>query len=217
MNLFQTWTLFNYPNRKMGVISYDLQKILPRVKSFEEIRTPLIAINNRRRIVQKELLSLSLSANICGNPCLRCCNSLSDYNHYKSVDYVMRLFSENPISDYYQAPKPVGFIEFILKRVIAKMRSNKSQAFGSTTKLSETDPEWWVDTEAINHPGTECPNLKEDGCEYPPEDRPLVCVVHTCPLLRSSIKEDELYKIGVLTKELLSLAQKTKRLVKTIA
>jgi len=217
MNLFQTWTLFNYPNRKMGVISYDLQKILPRVKSFEEIRTSLIAINKRRRIIQKELLPLSISANVCGNLCSWCCDTLADFNHYKSVDYVMRIFSEKPLSDYYQAPKPVGFIEFIFKRVIAKMRSKTSQAFGSTTKLRETDPEWWVDTEAINHPGTECPNLKEDGCEYSPEDRPIMCAVYTCPLLRASIKEDELCKIGVLTKELLSLAQKTKWLVKTIA
>ena len=96
------------------------------------------------------------------------------------------------------------------------MRSTRSQAFGSTIKLREKDPEWWIDTEAINHPGTECPNLKEDGCEYSPEDRPLVCVVHTCPLLRSSIKEDELHQMGVLTRELLSLARETKRLVKTV-
>jgi hypothetical protein len=47
-----------------------------------------------------------------------------------------------------------------------------------------------------------CADLTETGCRFPPEDRPIRCVLWTCFALRRDLSDEDFRRSGILIKEL---------------
>jgi hypothetical protein len=194
MNPIQTWNFFQSSNRKIFLLSFKIQNILPQLDNLQKIQPQLNVLNERRKIIQNEIISLAKTAEYCRNCPASCCwlNDWSNCNHYSSIDYVMRLFSKKPIREFWEVQKQPSFVVFVLKTIKRVLQKNPI---------------------SIHCRNVKCPNLTDKGCEFLAEDRPIICVVYTCPRLRHALPEDDLLKMGVLTKELILLSAELKGLL----
>lgn len=195
MNPIKTWNLFQIPDRKFHLLSYRIQNKLPQLDELQKIRPQIMDINERRRIIQKEIGHLLESADVCGRTCFWCCTGGLFHPHYPytSIDYVLQLFSERPIKEIREREKPDSFFIF---------------AFNKFKNMLSTDDSW---RNSKNPP--HCPYLKDTGCEFLPEDRPIYCIIFTCPILRQALPNDDLIKMGVMIKELVSLVKEVDELI----
>jgi hypothetical protein len=143
MNTFSTWYFFHYPERKYHRVSYNLLKFPTKVNDR----------NKERQRLQRKIIGLSTVDDECQKCQGLCCRG--DYNHFTSIDYLYRIFSEKPLSEVgpLWKPNPIG----TLLRDKFK-RSGKGPGGGEIPK-------------------TKCPNLESDGCKLEVEDRPVRCIL----------------------------------------
>jgi hypothetical protein len=179
MNLLQSWIFFQNPDRNFINLSHKLQEIRPK----------LIILNEKRKIIQQEISSLSKytdACRICLNSCCR-----GNYNHFTMVDYLIRMFSDNPIREFEEVKQQITLFSILFTkfRPILKNPASKNTSSGS-----------------------KCPNLTAKGCEFLPEDRPIRCIIYTCKTFRQTVSSDVFYKIGHLTKELSLISSKVIKL-----
>ncbi|MFH0777126.1 MAG: hypothetical protein V2A71_00710 [Candidatus Eisenbacteria bacterium] len=135
-------------------------------------------MNERRKAIQRRILELEAGNDECQKCNGLCCRG--GYDHFTALDYLIRMFSDNPLDGYGRIQKPEAIRSILLRQ----LRRISRAPTGTVV------------------PDTKCPNLTPDGCEFQPEDRPIRCVLWTCRALRQSLPSNKLTEIGKLTKEL---------------
>ena len=179
MNIYRTWRLFHKPERHYHKLSYKLESMSCRLNE----------LNNRRKIIQREIDELSKSNSVCAKCQGACCKG--EYDHFTAINYLIRSFSDNPLKGYGDLWKPIPLYALILKKI---MPSSKNISSG--------------DIKQING----CPHLSTLGCNLEVEDRPIRCVIWTCRDFREALPHRNLVKIGKLIKELDSISKKVVRI-----
>ncbi len=174
MNILKTWDYFHKPDTVFLNLSYKLQ----------QLPSQLLALDDRRKKVQIEILSLSAKTDICRTCPKSCCRG--NYNHFTMVDFIIRIFSDLPINEIGMVNRPSSlFSSALIKYGFFKPQKQAGM---------------------IQQLGSRCPNLTQIGCSLSPEARPIRCVIYTCRSFRQSLPPDVIIKIGALTKELSSIA-----------
>jgi len=166
------WIYFQRADLDFKYLSYKKQSILPE----------LLSINERRKSIQKEIISLSSDNETCKNCPTSCCRG--NYNHFTIADYIIRMFSDMPIKEFQgNLIKPPSLLHMIYERI----RSPRSTP---------------VVSKPVSIYESRCPNLTTFGCAFPAEDRPIRCVLYTCRKFRQSLQASTLKRTAILTREL---------------
>ena len=187
MNILKHWKYFQKTDLDFLNLAYKKQSIVSEI----------ISLNERRKTIQKEILSLSSTNDTCKNCPTSCCRG--NYNHFTIVDYIIRMFSDKPIKEFAETQqKPPSLFEIIRK----KIRNPKP---ATVLPQSISLP---VVSQRISANTSKCPNLTVNGCVFSPEERPIRCVLYTCSVFRHSLPEKDLEKMGVLTEELSSISKR---------
>lgn len=186
MNIVNHWKYFQKTDLDFLHLSYKKQHILPE----------MISLNQRRKIIQKEILSLSSTNDTCKNCPTSCCRG--NYNHFTVVDYIIRMFSDNPIKEFAETQKKPPSLFTLIRERISKTKPD-TILFNAIALPVVSQP--------IAGATSNCPNLTSTGCAFSPEDRPIRCVLYTCSIFRHSLPEKDIAKIGVLTEELSSISK----------
>lgn len=175
MNKIQEYLWFIQPDRRFLQLSYNLRELKPKLNE----------LNERRKKLQIDYSVLRHVSHKCQDCSGLCCKA--KYAPYFScVDYLIRMFSDNPIRDDYfnwWRPRPIAFA------LHKEIRSRRGAP----------------DHIAITH-SLMCPNLTSNGCVLAAEDRPIRCVLWICDDLRKSIPLNVLKKMGLITRELSSIS-----------
>ncbi|HJV66229.1 MAG TPA: hypothetical protein VJ550_10880 [Geomonas sp.] len=171
MNKLRSWFHFHAPERRFHQLSYQLAELAPRLNR----------LNERRRVLQRNISGLGSQSDQCRICPGRCCRGA--YNHFTPVDCMIRMFSDCPVPGYGEIWKP----EPISSLWLSKSTVVCGEAGGAL-------------------PETNCPELSETGCRLEPAERPVRCILWTCRAFRESLPEPTLEKIGTLNKELEELA-----------
>jgi hypothetical protein len=183
MNVLKHWKYFQKTDLDFLYLSYKKQYIVAELTN----------LNERRKNIQKEILSISATNDTCKTCPTSCCRG--NYNHFTIVDYMIRMFSDKPINEFAETqqkpPSP-------LKLIYEKIRRSKSTPISPFPTQSPPD----------SLPTSGCPNLTPNGCAFSAEDRPIRCVLYTCRVFRHSLPESNLKKIGVLNEELISISKR---------
>jgi hypothetical protein len=175
LNIFQHWIFYQKPDLDFLNISYTAQFRLEELRSLDE----------RRKKIQKEILSLSSASEICRTCPVSCCRG--NYNHFTVVDYVIRIASDKPIHEFAEStPKPPSLFELLA----VKLKFYKPPTIFP----------------AAGH-DRHCSYLTPSGCALSVEDRPIRCVIYTCQAYRNSFPEPVVKRMGILTQELLSISR----------
>lgn len=170
MNKIQEYRWFIQPDRCFLKLSHDLRLLKPRLNE----------LNERRKKLQTEYSILRNASHRCAECNGRCCKG--DYAPYFSgVDYLIRMFSDKPINNYFDWWKPRPMIFALIDKIQLP---------------------WATSTYAPTSPRLMCPSLTSNGCVFPPEDRPIRCILWICDDLRKTMPSIALKKMGVITREL---------------
>jgi len=148
------------------------------------------SLDRRRRQLQQEIVELCGHISTCQACIGFCCRGV--YNHFTVVDYLVRMYSDNPVAKYgvdLQKLSPVYIV--ILKRIVSVIRRRDEFDHRRLTSLSTP---------------SQCPDLTETGCRFVASDRPIRCVLWTCSALRHDLSDDDFRKVGKLTRELCTLS-----------
>ena len=181
MNIFQHWKYFQRTDIDFLQLSFKKQYILP----------DLISLNERRQIIQSQIVKLSSENDTCKTCPTSCCRG--NYNHFTMVDFIIRMFSDKPINEFAKTQlKPPSIFELILNKI------QKYKIIPNVSRLT-TLP---VVSQPISASRSNCPNLTLNGCAFAAEDRPIRCVIYTCSSFRRSLKSNDFEKIGILSEEL---------------
>jgi hypothetical protein len=116
----------------------------------------------------------------------RCCGD-NYVPYYSGIDYLIRMFSDKPITNYTNWWKPRSIITVLFEKVkpfLVRSSSNKP------SKYSEKIPDSW------------CPYLTPNGCTLKAEDRPIRCILWICADLKKDLPPGVLRKMGNINKEL---------------
>ena len=183
MNIFRTWVLFHKPERRYHKLSFNLLTI----------ESQLNDLNEKRRIIQRKIIELSKDVEVCKICKGACCQG--EYNHFTAIDYLLRMFSDNPIKGYGDLWKPKSINSLILDKI-----KRTSEAENGGNKKLETG----------------CPNLTLNGCNLEPEDRPIRCILWTCKDFREALPRNDLKEIGNLTKELYAISDRAIKLFQKV-
>jgi hypothetical protein len=179
MNPLQDYLWFIKPDRRFLKLSYNLRDLSARLNN----------LNERRKILQKEYAALKQSDK-CKECNGKCCGG--DYvPYYSGIDYLIRMFSDKPITDYtnWWMPRPIIAVLFEkVKSLWVRSSSNKS------VNVLEKVPDSW------------CPYLTQSGCVLKAEERPIRCILWICEDLKQSLPSDVLGKMGIINKELSSIS-----------
>jgi len=168
MNAIKTWYYFHAPERRFHSLSFELLTISSRMN----------ALNDKRKKIQRKIIELGEGSRACQLCQGKCCGG--NYDHFTAVDYIMRIFSDNPIKSYGDLWKPKSFISIVLNRM-----------------------GYWKKTiNSSKQPLTRCPNLEETGCNLSAEERPIRCILWTCHDFRDSLQHEKLIEIGSCEREL---------------
>jgi hypothetical protein len=156
-------------------LSYDLRMLKPQ----------LIELNEKRKKLQ---IDYSVLCNANNNKCQECkglCCGGYYAPYFSAIDYLIRMFSDKPIDDYFNwwKPRPITSI------LIDKIKSI-----------------WVTSNHAHAAPDSICPNLTPIGCALEAEDRPIRCILWICNDLKKTIPPTDLRKMGVITRELSSIS-----------
>ena len=160
------------PNRRFHKSACNLQTLPSRLNK----------LNDKRKQLQKETVALCKETDECLRCQGLCCRG--NYNHFTTIDYWIRRFSDKPIDEYGDLPR-LEPITSLLSNRIAML----------TARPSSSD--------ATN---TGCPNLLSTGCALQPEDRPIRCVMWTCRTFRAALPTSTLRKPRTLTRELVAIS-----------
>jgi hypothetical protein len=163
----------------------------------QDARSKIERLNTRRQQIQRSILEICSHTDVCQKCGGFCCNG--DYNHFTLIDYLIRMFSDNPIPDYGVCLQKLRPIHLIIWGKITRF------LFG----IDEFDKIRQSHQIVQKH----CPDLASNGCRFLPEDRPIRCVMWTCPAFRKSLSDEDFHKFNQLTKELCSISKKVLRLL----
>jgi hypothetical protein len=149
------------------------QSLLGKEHDLSESSMTAIELLNRRRIdVQKnmgELNSrLSHVCRECNDIDTGCCKDAVEY-YFTAIDFWLRRESSNPIAEYALLP-PHSCIYFVRRRV--SQIKTKVKKDRDTTKTDN---------------GERCIHLTASGCKLHIHDRPVKCLISTCPKLRRAM------------------------------
>jgi hypothetical protein len=169
-------TNYTLPGRRFHRLAYNLQDAKGKMQH----------LNNRRQRLQREIVELSAHVSVCRTCAGRCCQG--KYNHFTVVDHLVRVFSDNPIADY------GDHLQRRLPVYLAAVRKIARSIRGKGDFDEEKHPS--------PYPLGGCLDLTATGCRFKPEDRPIRCVLWTCSSLRRELSDDNLRRMGELTKEL---------------
>lgn len=175
LKIFRNFIAFNLPNRNYYKNAYTLQNLYVR----------LSVNNDRRRELQKEIVTLCRKSNACLECQGLCCRG--NYNHFTIIDYVMRSASDQPITEYGSVTRLKPWMETLANKIRSLI--NKEQHY------------------VPKETGTRCPNLGPEGCIFTSENRPVLCVLWTCKFFRNSLNDEDLSKLELLTKELTKITK----------
>lgn len=156
---------------------------------LNNLAAQLNRLNERRKSIQREIIALSEGNQACAECQGLCCKG--DYDHFTAIDYLVRRFSNNPIEQYGGIWKR----DSILLRVWKEIRRPGKRDM--------------VLSDAGN---TGCINQTDFGCSLKQEDRPIRCILWTCKAYRKSLSRENLFRIGLLTKELVSLCSEVSKI-----
>lgn len=173
MNIFRTYFLFHKSLRRFDRLSCNLTTLSKQLNH----------LNENRKITQRKIIELSKDNKECTTCQGLCCQG--DYNHFTAIDYLIRLFSDNPLEGYGVLWTPKSIAAILLSKIKALLDRSSSTERTSNTK---------------------CSYLDFNGCYLKPEDRPIRCVLWTCRGFRQSLPPHTLMEIGILTKELSSIS-----------
>jgi hypothetical protein len=178
-------------------------------RPFEAMSAPLQAardrlnrLNETRREAQRQAIALCAHVDICRQCEGRCCRG--DYNHFTAIDYLTRLFTESPIQDYGRN---------LRARPLRRMLWEKLRAL--VLRGDEYDCNKPTQPAAMAH--ARCPELTEKGCRFAPEDRPIRCVMWTCPTFRKDLKGADFTQFGACIRRLGNVCDEVSRIVRDAA
>jgi hypothetical protein len=171
MNIIEKWLLLNKPERYYHKLSFKYNNTIEKINS----------LNKKRQALQKRIVNLSQASNICFDCQGVCCRG--NYNHFTVIDYLIRLYSDNPIKSFDKIRASPTFINLVINR-LRYIITGKS---GTETMAKLT---------------TRCPDLGDGTCNILPEDRPIRCVLWTCTEFKKNFDQKKLREIGHLNKEL---------------
>jgi hypothetical protein len=176
-NLFS----FTFPGRRFQKTAYRLQDLPVRLN----------ALNERRKKLQAEIITISHSSDACRECGGLCCRG--QYNHFTAIDYIIREFSDNPIKQIGPLQKIEPLIVLFRNRIVYALRRNRRYV-----------------PKDVN---TRCPDLGANGCSFDPENRPIRCVIWTCGLFLNSLSGHDLSRLAALTKELTEISLEAARII----
>jgi hypothetical protein len=184
VNKIQEYFWFIRPDRCFLRLSHDLRLLQPRLNELNERRKKL-------QIEYSFLRNASHQCRMCHGHC--CKETYAPY--FSGVDYLIRMFSDKPIDNYFSwwRPRPLIFA------VLDKIRSI-----------------WSAATHVPTSPRRMCPSLTSTGCVLPPEDRPIRCILWICDDLKKTMPPLVLKKMGFLTRELSSISSEVIRCFENI-
>lgn len=184
MNIWEHWKHFQKTDLNYKHLAYKKQSLVSDMK----------ALNEKRQIIQKEMVALSSKYETCKNCPTSCCGG--NYNHFTIVDHVLRMYSDNPISEFSCSnKKPPTLWTMIFEKMKTFMTNNLSYR-GHASTVPSADR-------------SGCPLLTSKGCSLVPQDRPIRCVLYTCRPFRASLSEADIKSLAVLTEELNSISNQT--------
>jgi hypothetical protein len=182
INKIDQWNSFENNFRKFCEISYNSKNISDELNE----------LNEKRQKIQQEIIELSKISDECQNCRSRCC-SKSNSDHFTIVDYLMRMFSTNPITHYSCPSKQESMIKSLLKRIRNSQNIHKNVI-------------------RVPSPKEKCPDYNGDGCRFEAKDRPIRCVLWTCSSYRETLPSDLRKRIGELHRELVSCIEETRQI-----
>jgi len=173
MNRIQEYFWFLLPYRRFNQLSYHLRTLEPQLND----------LNEKRKRLQREYVALRNVTSKCRECQGACCKGSETY--FSVIDYLIRMFSDNPISECFRFWRPHSISAILLGRI----RS------------------FWIHS---NHANTVtksiCSNLTPSGCALQAEDRPIRCILWICDDLKKAIPLHELRKLGGITRELSAIS-----------
>lgn len=172
MNRLRSWFKFNMPERRFHQLSYR----------FADLAVLLNSLDDRRRVLQRDISLLGNDTDECRVCPGRCCRG--DYCHFTVIDYLIRMFSDRPVPGYGGIWKPDPLIDIVLGK-------------GAPVSRAAGGP--LLDTK--------CPELGDTGCRLEAADRPIRCILWTCRAFRESLPPATLESMSKLTEELGSLSE----------
>jgi Fe-S-cluster containining protein len=179
MNRLQDYFWFIGPDRKFLKLSYRLRNLSGRLNN----------LNERRKILQNEYTSLK-QIDKCQKCNGKCCGG-NYVPYFSGIDYLIRMFSDKPITDYTNWWTPPSIITLFVEKI---------KSLGTSSNLAKI-----TDT-SRNVPESRCPYLSQNGCTLKAQDRPMRCILWICDDVKKSLPPDVLRKLGIINKELSSIS-----------
>jgi len=180
MNRLQDYFWFIKPDRRFLRLAYNLRILSSQLND----------LNERRKVLQREYASLSQSPK-CQECNGKCCGG--DYvPYYSGIDYLIRMFSDKPITNYTNWWMPPSIITRLFKK---RGLSEQAEISAKLRTLQEKTPE------------SRCSYLTQNGCALQAEDRPIRCIVWICSGLKQSLPSEALRKMGIINQELSSISE----------
>lgn len=154
----------------------------------------LCSLNNRRRLIQREISIVSKQSRACCECMGKCCSG--DHNLFTVVDVVLRKYSSEPLRSYGYIPKENELLSNInsLKEHFRYLLNYCGLSSYSYTANKR------------------CSHLSDRGCDLSVENRPLLCLIFTCKKFRDELSDEELVRLGNLTMEIQTIEYKILRL-----
>ncbi len=176
------------------LLSYRLQKYNIIGSQYAFVFLNKIEKLNQRRIELVEKISkIKTNYNLCIDCNVLCCRG--NYNHFFSTDYLMRIGSKNPLSDFNLIDKPHSPIYLI---------SNHLNKF----IIKDDKSIIWMQQRALS--GERCPNwIEQMGCSLSIDQKPLRCLIYTCPDYRNSFSDQNIKALAKLMGQLIWVVYKT--------
>lgn len=180
---YYAWRNFHLTQRRLHMISWAIQQELQKEKLALDADI-LCALNNRRRLIQREISIISKQSQACSECMGKCCSG--DHNLFTAVDQVIRKYSTEPLLSYGYLPKE--------NELLSNYNSLKEHLryFLRFCGLSSY-------TYSANK---RCSHLSERGCDLSVENRPILCLIFTCKKFRDELPDKELIKLANLTMEI---------------
>lgn len=147
-------------------LCYFCQHILKNDHCLSDVgKKKLVSLNRKRIDLQKEVGEITqLHSSICEKCMGVCCRGHGKY-FFTAVDFWLRKFSSNPVSD----------IGHIADRQWYFYLNRRFQQVVSRINLGEKDQRDF------------CQYLGENGCKLNVDDKPIKCIVATCKKIRQAM------------------------------
>jgi hypothetical protein len=142
-------------------------------------------LNLRRRDAQRSMSAvLSTYQALCQSCGGLCC--MGHESFFRVTDYLVRLYSDSPLDSFAKERNDQFTLRWLYTRSIRFLRPRKAgyDYLGSRQ---------WVRRRS------HCPELTKSGCRVDPAERPISCIIWTCPPLWKQIgSEDRLRCLGII-------------------